>query len=83
MLFLRYWLPGLIIVAGFVFAGIRGFDHLGIAALFAFIAAGSSLWFMNFLMRVGLRGEADRDREEEARQYMEAHGHWPDDPPPR
>jgi hypothetical protein len=24
-------------------------------------------------------GEADRDREEEARTYFDAHGRWPDD----
>jgi hypothetical protein len=26
-------------------------------------------------------GRHDRDREEEAREYFDAHGHWPDEEP--
>jgi hypothetical protein len=83
MLFLRYWLPGLICVSGIAYAATRGFDEFGIEVAVAAVAAGSSLWFMNVLLRVGFRGEAERDAEEEARQFLDRHGHWPDEPPPR
>jgi hypothetical protein len=26
-----------------------------------------------------IAGREDRDREEEAREYFDAHGHWPDE----
>jgi hypothetical protein len=28
-----------------------------------------------------ITGRNDRDREEEAREYFDAHGHWPDEEP--
>jgi hypothetical protein len=35
------------------------------------------------LFRIGVSGDKDRDREEEARDYFSAHGHWPDEAPDR
>jgi hypothetical protein len=34
---------------------------------------------MNVLMRAGITGDKDRDREDEARDYFDQHGRWPDD----
>jgi hypothetical protein len=34
---------------------------------------------MNLLMRVGISGDRDRDREDEARAYFDRHGVWPED----
>jgi hypothetical protein len=63
------------IVIGFAF----GWDETGIEACLAMFAAGSSLWLMNVLMRVGIAGDRERDREDEARAYFDRHGRWPDD----
>ncbi len=79
MHFLRYWLPALIAVAGVVIAAARGFDDTGFDAMAAMFGAAGALFLMNLLMRVGLVGDDDRDAEDEARAYFDAHGHWPDE----
>ena len=43
------------------------------------VAAGSSLWLMNLLFRVGVSGERERDAEDAARAYFDRHGRWPDE----
>lgn len=79
MLFLRYWLPALICLVGVVWGLARGFDELGLEIAVLLVAAGSSLWLMNLLMRVGIAGDAERDKEDAARAYFDRHGRWPDD----
>jgi hypothetical protein len=37
------------------------------------------VFLLNFFYRMGASGEADRDREQEARDYFDAHGRWPDE----
>lgn len=46
-------------------------------ALFA--GAGLSIALLSVLHRAGVEGNADRDREEAARRYLDEHGHWPDE----
>ncbi|MCW2990391.1 MAG: hypothetical protein JWM73_985 [Solirubrobacterales bacterium] len=82
MLFLRYWLPGLICAVGMIWGVARGFDELGLEIAVLLVAAGSSLWLMNILMRVGIAGDSDRDDEDAARAYFDKHGRWPDEEPP-
>lgn len=82
MLFLRYWLPGLICAVGMIWGAARGFDELGLEIAVLLVAAGSSLWLMNILMRVGIAGDKERDEEDEARAYFDEHGRWPDEEPP-
>jgi hypothetical protein len=82
MQFLRYWLPGLICVVGIVWGFALG-GELGLEIAVLLVAAGSSLWLMNVLMRVGISGDRERDEEDEARAYFDRHGHWPDDPSDR
>jgi hypothetical protein len=79
VVFLRYVLPGLICATGIVLGFSRGWDEFGIEACVAMFAAGSSLYLMNVLMRVGISGDRDRDREDEARAYFDEHGRWPDE----
>lgn len=74
----RYVLPIAVVVIGVT---IFLFDpHVnnmeGSAAL---IGAGLSVLLLNVLYRAGVRGDVDRDREEAARRYFDAHGHWPDE----
>jgi hypothetical protein len=32
------------------------------------------------LYRIGVQGDRDRDREEDARRFFDEHGRWPDEP---
>jgi uncharacterized membrane protein len=45
------------------------------------LSAGLSVWLLNVLHRVGVRGDTERDREAAARRYFDEHGRWPDDGP--
>ena len=36
---------------------------------------------LNFFFRMGVSGDVERDREDAARAYFDAHGHWPDEAP--
>jgi hypothetical protein len=81
MRFLRYGLPAIICASGIVIGFALGWDETGIEAAVAMFAAGSSLWLMNFLWRVGIVGDRDRDEEDAARAYFDEHGRWPDEEP--
>jgi hypothetical protein len=81
VLFLRYVLPTVICISGIVIAFARGWDETGVEACAAMFAAGTSLYLMNVLMRAGITGDKDRDREDEARAFFDEHGRWPDEQP--
>ena len=46
------------------------------------VAAGISVWLLNWFYRLGVRGDRERDREDRARAYFDAHGRWPDEDEP-
>jgi hypothetical protein len=76
---LRWWLPGILCLLGAVLLVVNGFDLFGVSAFAAFVGAGSSIWLTNFLWRLGVSGDDERDREAEGRVYLAKHGHWPDE----
>jgi hypothetical protein len=43
----------------------------------------SVLLLINYMFRLSVSSEGDRDEEEHARRYFDEHGGWPDDPPPK
>jgi hypothetical protein len=74
----RYLLPALVVLAGvLLFALDPSADRAEGAA--GIVGAGLSIWLLNELFRLGVRGDADRDAEDAARDYFDRHGHWPDD----
>lgn len=78
--FVRYVLPALICLAGvLLFALDPSLDTADGAA--AIIGAGLSVYLLNFLYRMGVSGDRDRDKEAEARKYFDEHGYWPDEAP--
>lgn len=77
--FLRYVLPALICAVGLGLGVARGFDELGLEMAVLLVAAGSSLYLMNLLLRVGISGDRERDEEDAAREYFDRHGRWPDE----
>ena len=71
----RYGIPAVLFVAGmivFVAAVL-----LGVVVGAMFISAATAVLLLNVLYRMGVEGDKDRDREEEARRYFDEHGHWP------
>ncbi len=81
MTFVRYGIPGLLVLAGVVclFAAPAGSRAEGFAL---FTGAGLSVLLLNVLFRIGLSGDAERDREDEARAHFAEHGSWPDEERP-
>lgn len=74
--FVRYGLPATVVLAG-VIAMCFGTDTSleGGAGL---VSAGLSIWFVNWLFRIGASGDEERDAEDRAREYYDQHGRWPD-----
>ena len=79
MIGVRYGVPAAIFLTGVVvFAVVSDREvALDIGAMFCGVAI--AVFLLNFFFRMSVSGEADRDREDEARAYFDAHGRWPDD----
>ena len=78
LFFIRYVLPALVVVAAIIlFALNPSLDSADGAA--ALIGAGLSIALLNFLHRMGVSGDRDRDDEAAARRYFDEHGPWPDE----
>jgi hypothetical protein len=75
-LFVRWILPALICLGGLIAIIVKP-DEAEAGALI--ISAGLAVWLLNLLYRVGVSGDRERHREDEARKYFDRHGHWPDD----
>ncbi len=75
---MRWALPGVVVLAGFVILVVRR-DSLGFEAFALLLGAGLSIWLLNFLYRLSVSGDRDRDDEDRARRYLDEHGHWPDE----
>jgi hypothetical protein len=75
---LRYGLPALLVVAGFVilFAVDGPIRWDGWAMC---VGSGLSILLLNALFRYGASGDRERDAEDAAREYLGRHGHWPDE----
>ena len=81
MSWVRTWLPIAIIVAraSSLAAGHAASARRGLRAARCSSAAGLSVWLLNLLYRVGVKGDRERDDEDRARAYFDEHGHWPDE----
>jgi hypothetical protein len=79
-LFFRYGVGLIGVVAGLVVLilnpGGFGVDGFGLLE-----GAGLSVLLLNWMFRLGVAGDQDREREEAARRYFEEHGHWPGEAP--
>ena len=79
MLGVRYGVPLVIGLTGVVvFAAVSDREvAVEIGAMFWGVAI--AVFLLNFFYRMGASGDVDRDREQEARDYFDEHGHWPDE----
>src|SRR3954449_13560247 len=80
--FVRYGLPALLVVAGFVLLVVAP-ESTRYEGFSMCVGAGLALALLNVLFRISSEGDRERDREAAAREYMAEHGHWPDERPPR
>ena len=79
MSWVRTWLPVGIIAAGFVLAAVTGFSETGLEGGTLLVSAGLSVWLINLLFRIGVKGDRERDEEDRARAYFDHPGRWPDE----
>ena len=78
---IRIWLPAVVVVLGIVLFALDPSADTALGAA-GIIGAGLSIWLLNVLFRIGVKGDQERDEEADARRFFDAHGHWPDEPPP-
>ncbi len=76
----RWVLPGVVLLAGIIVVALN--PTLNGAEGWAMLTgAGLSIVLLNVLYRIGVQGDEERDREEEARVFLDEHGYWPDEEP--
>jgi hypothetical protein len=82
MLIVRYGIGGVMVLGG-VAALILSPAGLGVDGFAMAVGGGLSVLLLNFMYRLSVSSELDREREEEARAYFDEHGDWPEDEPAR
>jgi len=73
---IRYVLPLGVTLAGAVIMAMGSETDLEGGA--AIVSAGLAIFLVNWLFRVGVAGERERDAEDAAREFFDRHGRWPD-----
>ncbi len=71
----RYVLPAVVTVAGVVVMAFGSETDLEGGA--SIVSAGLAIYFLNWLFRIGVTGDRERDAEQAAREYFKRHGRWP------
>jgi protein-S-isoprenylcysteine O-methyltransferase Ste14 len=85
----RLWLPLAIAVAGVVlivighgrYSDLANSRSLESAAGVALLLVALIVWMVNWMFRLSVRSNLDRDDEEAARVYFDRTGRWPDEEP--
>src|SRR3954462_8048355 len=80
LIFVRYVLPSLLTVAGLILIVIKP-EGATLHGGMGIIGAGLAAFLFAFLSKVSMTGDTFRDSEEEARQFFDEHGYWPDEDP--
>ena len=73
----RYGIPAVLFIAGMVVWATGGSRRRAARCSSARPRRCCSL---NVLFRIGVEGDKERDREDEARRFFDEHGRWPDEP---
>lgn len=77
----RVWLPLAISLAGVV-AIVLGHARTPVAgAGVVLLGIGLIVWMINWMFRMSLESNRDRETEERAREYFDEHGRWPGEDP--
>lgn len=78
LLVVRHVIPAAVVLAGIVWFLIDP-SVLAAEGAAGVIGAGLAWWLFGWLYRKGVEGEAERDEEEAAREFLDEHGRWPTD----
>ena len=78
ILLLRYGIGAVMVVAGIVMLVVDP-SGLGVDGFAMAAGGGLSVLLVNFLYRLGVSGDTERDEEERARAYFDEHGEWPEE----
>jgi hypothetical protein len=84
LVLVRTGLPLVIAAVGIVLVATGDFDSktdATTAAGVVLIGIGLMVWMLNWMFRMSIDSNLDREREEMAREYYDKHGHWPDEQP--
>jgi protein-S-isoprenylcysteine O-methyltransferase Ste14 len=87
--FTRIWLPVSIAALGVVlivlghgsYSRVANTRSLESAAGVALLIVAVIVWMINWMYRLGVSSNADREEEERAREYFDRTGRWPEDDP--
>ena len=78
MLALRYGIGAVMVLAGLVMLIVDP-SGLGVDGFAMAVGGGLSVLLINFLYRLGVSGDREREQEERARAYFDEHGEWPEE----
>ena len=81
LLAVRYRIGFVMVIAGVVL--LIAVPGTGVDGFAMAVGGGLAVIMINGLFRLGVSGDEERAREEEARRYFDEHGEWPADPPPK
>jgi protein-S-isoprenylcysteine O-methyltransferase Ste14 len=81
----RVWLPVAIAVAGVAllvighgsYSDLANTHSLESGAGVGLLVVAVIVWMMNWLFRLSVRSNEEREEEERAREYFDRTGHWP------
>jgi hypothetical protein len=75
------WLPIVIAMVGVVAIAVgRGHTALAAAGV-VLVGTAGIVWTINWLFRLSIASNRERDQEEAAREYYGRHGRWPGEGP--
>ena len=76
----RVWIPVAIAVVGIVGIVVGGGqDDIIAGAGVSLVIAALIVWMINWMYRMSVESNRDREDEERAREYFDVHGRWPDE----
>jgi hypothetical protein len=75
----RIWLPVGLALAGVVLIVVGHARTATAGAGVVVLGTALIVWMINWLFRMSIASNRDREREEEAREYFDQHGRWPDE----
>src|ERR1700729_934245 len=87
----RYWLPGGIALGGVVlvvlghaaYSKSTSSHSLESATGVALLLVAVIVWMINWMYRLSIRSNIEREEEERAREHFARTGRWPEDEDPR
>jgi len=76
----RVWIPVAIAVVGLVAIVVGGGkDDVVAGAGVSLVIAALIVWMVNWMYRMSVQSNREREQEERAREYFDVHGRWPDE----